>query len=281
MLDFDYNGHSLSDFGYVAMFLSEDEISLGISRSPVSTEMNTSKNKIHICGMTYNETLSLTIYIMKDLRLYPQQKDLRFDNDDIRSLLRWLTSPTTSKALTTIDEDILKEYDGVFTDVEPYDYGNLYGVKATFLCNAPYGYEVHQRSVSCTSSTSKNFYLNTDELEDYVYPIITYTPTDGSSGADFSIENESDGETMTFSISQSFETVVIDCDKRIITIDDTLANLSDIGWDINQLIDWNGIGTGIYKFYWLGLINGKNVLNFTGRGKFTLKYKVPVKNGGY
>ena len=276
--EFIFNGKCASDFGFMVVE-PEEEASLGVSRDIIATELSQVRNTKDIYGVKYQDTLPLKFFIIKNKCINDKQGQMIINPRELAELQAWLTSPKTPRKLILVNDQITKEYLGVFTEIAPFEVGSkLYGITATFICNAPYGYTTYNSTVEC--SGIKIYGLNniSDEREEYTYPVITLLP---KSPGTFSIENKTEQKIMTITTKEHFNEIVIDCNKNKITGDGKCLSFADVGWDKSELADWNGIGTGTFKLYWLRFLPGFNELEFRGNGTFKISYKNPVKTGGY
>ena len=127
ILDFKYNGKYLSDFGFKVAKTIDN--TFGLNREIVVGNINTIRNKPNHYGVKYTNTLPLKYLIMKDPCTNNSQGKLTIKENELREIQRWLTSPKTPKCFTlNRDDNNVREYYGVFTEVEPYEYGDLYGI---------------------------------------------------------------------------------------------------------------------------------------------------------
>ena len=73
----------------------------------------------------------------------------------------------------------------------------------------------------------------------------------------------------------------INCENQRIIADGELLSLYDVCNSINELTDYNNVGTGIFDMYWLRLLPFNNRLKINGNCICNITYRVPVKAGGY
>ena len=85
---------------------------------------------------------------------------------------------------------------------------------------------------------------------------------------------------MSLSLSKKYNEVIIDCKLKRIIADGVPLSLSDVGWNIKQINDFNNVNTGIYKMYWLRLMPERNYVDISGDGDFIITYKNLIKLGG-
>ena len=181
------------------------------------------------------------------------------------------TGITVQRTVYTEVDDSEAEYDymGVFTDVTPTDnYFNC--LECTFECNTPYALSPLQ---SFTITDGEGTIPNpSDEYEDYVYPLITITPTSSELGAyDIRLINESDGNrSITLKNMKPADTVTMDCQKLTVTnISGSLMSFEDLNIDVVDYI------------YWFRLVHGNNDIKIVGDAAVTFTFRYPVKVGAY
>ena len=246
ILDFKYNGKYLSDFGFKVAKTIDN--TFGLNREIVVGNINTIRNKPNHYGVKYTNTLPLKYLIMKDPCTNNSQGKLTIKENELREIQRWLTSPKTPKCFTlNKDDNNVREYYGVFTEVEPYEYGDLYGITITFTCNAPYGFDRNITTTSCETNIDITVNNPTDELCEYIYPVIKITPNQCNT---FSIKNKSDNNNiMTFNFDEVYNEIEIDCNNQRIIADGVLLNLDEVGWSVYEITDYNNVNSGIFNLY--------------------------------
>lgn len=273
--DFIYENKRLKDFGFM-MAKPENEDTLGVAREIVKGNTNSYRSDANHYNVKYSDALTLPFMIVKDCC---KNEDLSITRHEVRSIQAWLTSAKTPRALKveTFEHEVV-EYYGLFTEVTPFEAAGLCGMYLTFTCDSPYAYETIRIKVSCSGSESINFLCDSDELNEYVYPVITINP---NSTGNYSIKNSTTFEVINLSFFKRYTAVVIDCKNKIITADGEVLNLSDVGFTIDEIVDVNNMNSGISKILWIKLSPGDNKLEFSGNGIFTVKCKVPMKVGGF
>lgn len=268
---FTYNGRSSEDFHVIIGGFKPMDTPLNLKRDITASEINRYRKQVSTYGVNYNSTLSFELYLMKDICIYDDPKDLRFTREEIRSIARWLTSPITPRLfhMTNYEDNLEPEYDyfGIFTEVEAED-NNINVLSCTFECNTPYALSSEQ-SFTITDATGV---INnpSDDLEDYVYPTIRITPRQ-SGNHTITIRNLSDGNNyIRLKNMQLNQIVTLDCQKM------TLKN--SFGW----LLPFDYIDTDELNYiYWFRLLNGNNNISITGGAEVEFTFRYPVKVGAY
>ena len=188
---------------------------------------------------------------------------------------RWLTSPKFSSDLYVINdnEDILATYCGKFvrTSWRPWEDGFI-AVDFTFENNSAYAKEKHNFYYEGLSD-NWTFMVDcdTDELEEYTYPVITITNPDGGH---IVLTNTTDTGAINSIDVLTHQDVpmVIDCRHCILTDGVTNATLSfdDIGW------------TDVGNIYWPRLLPGVNTFTVDKPCQIEMSFEtVSKKVGGW
>jgi hypothetical protein len=267
---FTYNGVDSDDMNLMIGGFQTTDIPLNMKRSTTASSINKYRRRVNVYGINYDSVLTFTIHIMRDVCKFQDQKDLKFSRQELRKIAAWLTSPNTPRLFHMYDyEPGQTEYDyyGVFTNVETAD-NNPYVINCTFECNTPYALSSEQTyTIDDASGVVKNL---SDEYEDYVYPVITITPTI-SGNHSITLRNLSDGNRhVTLKNMQLQNPVVMDCQKMTITDRyGTLISFDDLEIDEQDYI------------YWFRLIRGDNRITVTNNAIVEFKFRYPVKVGAY
>lgn len=273
--DFIYENKRLQDFGFM-MVKPENETSLGVVREIIKGDTNAYRSTANHYNVKYSDALTLPFFIVKDVC---KNRDLSIGRHEVRSIQSWLTSAKTPKVLKveTFDHEII-EYRGLFTEVTPFEVTGLCGIYLTFTCDSPYAYGTRRIKVSCFGTETRNFMCDTDELNEFVYPVISIKP---SSTGEFSIKNLTTSEVMNLSLSKQFSQLAINCKAKTILGDDEFISLSDLGYTIEDVYDTNNVNSGISKVIWMKFVPGNNKMEFSGNGVFSVECKIPMKVGGF
>lgn len=194
-----------------------------------------------------------------------------FTDEEQRVIETWLTSPKISQKLQFFDCDNAASkvfYCGKFTKTDWYPCcGGWAGMMFTFTNNAAYPMRFYSNEYNISDTTTLLLKCESDELEEYVYPIITIT---SSSTSIFEIINKTDnGNSMKLSAKKNLP-MQFDC-KNCIPKDETTCQIftyKDLGWfDVGDI-------------YWLRLLPGNNELVIKGNGKLKIEFEYPCKKVG-
>ena len=269
---FTYNEKSSDDY-VVILCATEavDSIPMGLTREGLKGEITSRRPVANWYNTKYSDVLTFDVTITK-----PENR--AFSREEVRDINAWLTGPRTPTLLFFEDEafDPINFY-GVFTDVN-----NVYGsgilmLKYTFTSNSPYGWSnefqyiynnledkklsVEQGSVTGSGkdlvvAVQNNGYFSiensTDELNDFVYPLIAINAYPGHK---VSIENINNN-----------------------TKEKVPLTLSDLGFSSENLTN---IDNGSLGLYWPRLIPGNNKFDIAGECNVAMTFRCPRKVGAY
>lgn len=200
-----------------------------------------------------------------------KKSEKEFTEDEEVALVSWLTSYKTPRELKINDCDgnTILTYRGLFTDVS-YIMGEnqVYAIELTFTADSPYGWK-ETTSLDVTvidEDVTKTITL--PPFMDYnIKPKVTFS--EGALLENMSIVRQS---TDKYSEKQmkikvgSIRPISFDCERYIILdSDNTPVIYEDIGWD------------NISDISWMELTPGTNTLTFSGKGKYHIEYRIPVK----
>lgn len=279
---FFYNNKWLSDFNML-LYDAENEQAF-VGKDIISLDINSVNSKANVFGTKYNDTLQINALICKDPDFYLTEEERKFTSYDIRNIRSWLMSPKTPMELIPYSIDYETDnirYFGLFTDIQPFIVsGRCFGLYITFKCDTPYGYSgeyTETYSMDGLTTLDDIFYNTSDEQNEYLYPVIKIYPSSTASESDtLTIKNNSDnGNTMTVNLI-SGDHFTIDTENMLVYDEnDKQIPLSSIGWDINEIFDYNNVSTGTYSLYWLRFLYGENKITLSS-SKSTSVNKVEI-----
>lgn len=172
----EYRGYSSVDFDLKTCMAFESdsgEVSTYLTREAVASESYRGEFK-RIHNFKYTETFNPKFTFIKN-------NFGDFSTEEIRKVLRWLTSGANASFLTVFKDDSnVDHFDilGGFSEVSLYKLGNgrCVGIVATFESAHPYAFSplyTYSQSVVNTAHQKFTIDLNTDEEESAVYPRVT------------------------------------------------------------------------------------------------------------
>ena len=275
--DFVYTRKRLSDFGMIMADPEEEDIT-GLSREILKGNVSSYRSEANHYGTTYSDVITLNFLIIKNPCNH-NGDELRINKHELRKIESWLTFPQLPQSLYIIGEDGMQiEYDGLFTNISPYVINGLNGLKLVFTNKSPFAYIPHSIRLELNNENKdKIITCDTDEQREKVYPVLTYVP---NKKGKLIIKNHSDNQILTLNFDKKYEKITIDCKLKRIIADNTPLSLSDVGFKIDTITDYNNVNTGIFNMNWIGLIEGVNNFSFQGDGILTFEYKTPYKLGG-
>ncbi len=272
--DFKYNNKCLRDFGFI-MAKPDEEDNFGLSKSIVKGTTNPHRSIALHMGSYYEDVLTLNFFLIKDV--VNDKDDFKISFDELRNLQTWLTSPKLPQSLyiETYDNKCI-EYVGLFSDITAVEYNELNGLKATFTCDSPYAFE--KLIITGKNGNVRRISCNTDELDEYIYPIISIKP---NSVGTFSIYNKQTDDTLQITTTEEYDEIIIDERFQRILGDGSPLSFADVGWSVDTVIDYYSTASNAFTIPWLRIQPGVNLLTFTGDAKFNVTCKVPMKLGGF
>lgn len=250
--DFDTNnGKNISTAG--------SEIELKASRSPMS-------NKWALYNSFYSSPLEFKITMCKmdktSIHILEQS-----------AINRWLSSTQNHYRWFQF---VQSDYEGIFFKVRCTEINNIsisninYGMEATFICNAPYGYSQKYTTTynAIQNGTNVTFIDNSDDIGE-LFPLMTLNI---KNDCDLSICNnltmDIDDKYTWFQIKncKKGEIITVDCEKEIITT--TLPSheiYNDFGW--------------VWFSFYNDLNTRRNNLTIVGDAEVTFQYRFIRKAG--
>lgn len=176
-LDFEYDGHNLSDFGFI---ICDFNFSNGATTATAGSRLEFNKiprnrgKKHGLAGSKYTECISVSFDICRDPSLYD---DLIITNDEYRDLMRWLNRGEFLKFQIVKEEDFEGDYcwyEASFNIDKITINEKLCGLTLNMETNAPFGYgdTRYSRYTSDLGGDTYDFYDNSDEIG-YTYPDIS------------------------------------------------------------------------------------------------------------
>lgn len=276
-----FEGKRLSDFGLIMANPDNGNGNSRLAREILKGTTTAYRSEAVHYGAKYSDTLQLDFLVIKNPCINDNMEIFPFE---LRKIQSWLTCSKLPKSLYLMtSEGLFIEYCGVFTDISPYEVNGINGLNLAFTCDSPFAYKTNETKINPAGSSSvirKNIYCDTDETTEMTYPTITFYP---NGIGKISITNNTDAPSnncMSFTLEQIYQKIVIDCKLKRIIADGNILSLSDVGWNISNITDFNDVNTGIFKMYWLRLLPGKNEVDFSGNGEFSIKFKTRLKLGG-
>lgn len=215
--DFEYDGHYLSDFGFIICNFNgssdTDIVSAGskISFNTVPTHYG---KKYSLAGTQYDECITATFDICKST-CYGE--DFVITNDEFRDIMRWLNRREFLEFRMIDDGDDDKDtcfYEASFNVDKIMSDQGLVGLELTLETNSPFGYGQEQfYSWTMAGGSTKRVYDLSDEIG-YIYPSMVITIKEAGT---LQISNDLEPCLMVIKNCSVGEVIRIDGDAHIIT----------------------------------------------------------------
>lgn len=244
---FSYNGEAEDDTG---MNLSTVEEYIGHNPVPV------------YLGQKYSDKLKLHITLIKNPCVF--YDDPSFSEKDCRGILRLLTGTNGYRWMKLLtlepDEDLWYRARTVSVSYERIG-GRVVGIILNLECDSCFAWS-REYAITVNAEAGRHFYIynNTDDLNDYIYPVVQIIP---ASAVTVAVTNLSDGSRLSEikNIRQA-EKITLDSRRQIISSDsahDMLLNDFNLGW--------------------FRLVPGQNEYVSDSDMVISMKYRVPRKVG--
>lgn len=263
--DFLFDNYSLADFGL--MMANPDNTQSFVSRTATTTELSSNRIEKSFFGISYDDTLTLHFLIIKNT-CNNQTNQMRFTQDELRKVRRWLESPKLPKELIVKNQnhgDEIIHYYGIFSDIQPFIVGSqCFGLNLTFQCNAPHGYSAPiKKTFEFKDETSLNVsvYSSNDDKYSFIYPVWKIHLNNPS--GTLTIINHSDAESSLKITLPNYEYIIIDSKhKQVLNPEGKPIRLSDLGFNAEDLFDYVMTFIGSVPIYWPRLGYGNNSYSF-------------------
>lgn len=285
---FTYNGISSDDYGVILCAAEQpDSIPMGLTKEILKGEITSSRPVANHYNTKYSDVLTFDITITK-----PENR--AFSREEVREINAWLTGPRIPTLLYFEDEAFDPiYYFGIFTDTNNTYGSGIIMLTYTFTSNAPYGWSDERELVYNTNSGNEGCKLinDTDELNDFVYPIIKVESPKGNR-ITFVNNSEITSDLITPKFYFTFpdkiaitnDTIYIDSQKHIVYYifngNKYLLTLDSLGINMESLDDSKN---GTLFMYWLRLVPGTNDISISSglNSTITFTYRCPRKVGAY
>ena len=293
MVGFTYYGKSTATIISTPLLLTTMETGLtsSMSRSKIEGDSTISRPITNEYGTLY-EPLSFSYALIK-LDGEP------FTSEEQIAVERWLTSPKLSSELRVTDcNNETYSYFGLFTATEWHRAGGGFAIcNFTFQVNGAYPYRYYEEvawnaaryedeehpdvMTSVVESGEFDFNCYSDELEEYVYPVIRAKAINMDYDSSFKLRNITEG-----SVDRNRYVQVTTRQTDIVTLDCqhcrayTEYLYGGVYTEVNQLkfkdLNWEDVD----NIYWPRLQPGANRFAIEGAVKLTISYYAPVKKVG-
>jgi hypothetical protein len=264
--DFEYDGHYLSDFGFVICTFGEsgDLETLSTGYNITFNKVSRSRGRINsLTGTQYDGCVESTFQICKNT---DDDDELEITQAEYRELVSWLNRheflPFRTISGSTEPDANTCYFNGSFNISKIYSEDKLYGLELTLETDAPYGYGVpyeHEWTVSAGESIT---FTDTSDESRSIRPDLTITCQ--ASGA-LQITNAATLSTMRIENCVNGEIITIKGEEQIISSSLPAHKIYN---------DFN------YEFLRIGhsFENRTNTISFSLPCKFKIKYTPIIKD---
>lgn len=260
-----FGNFRLSSYGLMLASFSSDgesEDDLGMTKENIETFIGNNPIPIYT-GDKFNDKLRPTITICKNPCVWSSEK-MNFTEKDCREILRLLTCYRGYQWMRVLD--CYDEGDDIWfrSKIMKVSYkkvgGRVVGLIIEMECDSCYGYST-TNNIRINAKANTPFYIfnNTDDLQNYVYPVVTISP---SSACNISLNNITENFTTEIKNVKANEIITIDSKNQILS-SNTIHNL--------LLNDFN--------LKWIRLLPNKNEYRLNVDGTITFSFRAFRKVG--
>lgn len=254
---------SASDYGLIIgsfTYSGESQDTIGMDISTIEEYVGYNPIPTYL-GQKYTNKLALQITLVKNFYTY-SYKNIYFSEKDCRWILRKLTGIKGYQWLKLItnelDEDLW--YKARINSVS-YERigGHVAGIILNMECDSCFAWS-GEKIITIQAKANQSFFVynNTDDLSNYVYPIVSIL---SSSDGTLYITNKIDNRVSEIKNVKKNEKIVIDSQHEIITSTNHELLLDD------------------FNLCWIRLLPDKNEYICNKNAVITMKFRVPRKVG--
>lgn len=209
----------LSDHGMMLASFEYDgssDDSLGMTRTTIEEFLGDNPIPVYL-GDKYTDKLRPQITIVKNPCMYSDDK-MPFSEKDCRNIFRTMTGIRGyqwMKVVNDSDEDDIW-FRAKINDVSVKRInGVVYGIILSMECDSCFGWS-NETNIDLNFSANKSIkiYSNTDDLYNYIYPIVKIT---AKSNGTLQLRNITDNQITEIKNVKANETITIDSKKEIIS----------------------------------------------------------------
>lgn len=234
-IDFEYDQHRLSDFGFIVCNFEQshgaDIVSIG-SEIVMNTVSSNLGKKNHFISSQYNNCIESEFDICKN----PDEYDnLKISEDEYISVVRWLNRNKFMK-FRIIDK--CQEFNDCYYytsfNISKINIGDvLYGLRLTMKTNRPFALRDETYNFNITEPNQTIILIDGSDDEGCIYPHMRITM--GSTDGDLKISNEVGDKTETMIIKNCTA-------NEVITVDYPIIYSSVLSHKIQKDFNWKFFG---------------------------------------
>ena len=263
--DFILGNFRASDYGLILATFENNGVSdNNIGMSTDTSEVFVGTNPIPIySGDRHNEKLRPTITLCRNPSVFSGDK-MYFSQKECRMILRLISGIKGyqwMKVCDKYDEDDIWYKAKINQITYKVISGRIAGIILEMECDSFYGYSTENHiMINAQANTSFYIFNNTDDLLNYVYPIVYITPV---SDCELQLTNKTENWISEISNVKQNEKISIDSKNEIITSSSTSHNL--------LMNDFN--------LQWIRLLPDKNEYTVNVNAMIEFVFRVPRKVG--
>lgn len=255
-----------SDYGVIlAAFEYEgsSEHDLALNHSTIEEYVGQNPVPIYL-GAQYSEKLKPTITLVKDPSNQNDNSTKYFTEHECRFILRELTGFNGYKWMQ-IDHDSLDELLFYYVRITGVRYQKInqyvYGITLDLECDSPFAWsQEFYYSYSINNNETLIFYNTSDDLYNYLYPIVTISSS--TYIPNLTITNIDDNNRSTELTNVAANTIItMDCKNEILSIPGNTYPLNN------------------FNMKWMRLVNGENKFISNANINISFRYRVARKVG--
>lgn len=201
--DFEYNGRSLSEFGFIICnFGSKGIETVGIPNITFNTVSTMNGEKHELTSSEYGDCLTTTFQICKNLCSAENEE---ISIDELREIIRWLNRKEFHKFKILNEDYLLFYFEATFNVSKIEMDGKLFGLELEVITNRPHAlYEPVSITIKNLQNNGTKRIASMSDEEGYIYPEMEiFIDEDG----DFELYNSLEERTMYIANCQAGEVI--------------------------------------------------------------------------
>ena len=222
MIDFEYAGEKLSDYGMMICSFGGGGGTETVS-SGADITFNQIKpvgsNRFNLYSSTYDEALSTTFQICKNPCRLKNQQEMELSIEEISAIQRWLCRKDDYKRFKLDKEGYEHVYwNGTFSSKQIVLNDAVIGLELTLYTDTPFTFmDEVSTEYECSAGTSFDLWDNSDETTDLNNSLRPNMKIVILTDGNFKLENSMDTKTMEIKNCKSNEVITIDGMNQVIT----------------------------------------------------------------
>lgn len=251
-IDFNYDGLSLSDFGFIICDFSPSD---GANILDDGTLLQFSKVSYHSgkrWGLTdtkYESCIQTTFDVCKNPDTI-NPDEMRITDDEYRDIVRWLNRREFKRLYFIYDDTENKDfryYNASFNISKIKIAEVLYGIRLTMETDKPFAYGSEVKNNWSVANSTTRFKLTdlSDEIG-YIYPTVKITC---NQAGDLSIYNDRDSRTVVINNCSAGEVIIINGEIQTISSSLNAHKISnDFNYEFPKIINTMDNRDNYYRF---------------------------------